>query len=201
MRKPRFLVALLSSLLLAGCIVPSNGRELKTNYPMDLMEIGYYCDQVTAIDNKFSMEIAYGHSYKIKESPTYNDNEIVGPICVYMVNNEKKWISESVEDYKDGYHNVYLLSQVSPENFWTEEYEFFRKTTGYYYFAHEEKITLDLSWMSFEESGDHVFYYSNVLFMIVPFYQNLSTKKYDPINPNSTFVRFTTEDFKTLEIS
>ena len=116
-----------------------------------------------------------------------------------MVNNEKKWISESVEDYKDGYHNVYLLSQVSPENFWTEEYEFFRKTTGYYYFAHEEKITLDLSWMSFEESGDHVFY--NVLFMIVPFYQNLSTKKYDPINPNSTFVRFTTEDFKTLEIS
>ena len=39
---------------------------------------------------KFSMEIAYGHSYKIKESPTYNDNEIVGPICVYMVNNEKK---------------------------------------------------------------------------------------------------------------
>ena len=69
MRKPRFLVVLLSSSMLAGCIVPSNGRELKTNYPMDLMEIGYYCDQVTAIDNKFSMEIAYGHSYKIKESP------------------------------------------------------------------------------------------------------------------------------------
>ena len=64
MRKPRFLVVLLSSSMLAGCIVPSNGRELKTNYPMDLMEIGCYCDQVTAIDNQFSMEIAYGHSYK-----------------------------------------------------------------------------------------------------------------------------------------
>lgn len=52
MRNPRFLIVLLSSLMLAGCIVPSNGRELKTNYPMDLMEI------------------AYGHFYRTKESPT-----------------------------------------------------------------------------------------------------------------------------------
>ena len=69
MRKPRFLVAILSSLMLVGCIVPSNGRELRTNSHKDLLEIGFYCDRVTAVDNKFSMEIAYGHFSKVKENP------------------------------------------------------------------------------------------------------------------------------------
>ncbi len=203
MRKSRILVAILSSLMLAGCIVPSNGRELKANHHNDLMEIGFYYDQVTTLDNKFSMDIVYGHWYKNKKAPTYRGNTIAGPICVYMLNNEEDWINESVEDYKEGYPNALLLSQVSPEDFWMEEYEYSRKKPGLFYFAHQEKITLDLSWMSFKKIDDdnHVTYYSDVLFRIVPFYQNLSTKKYDPRNPNGIFARFTTEDFKTLEIS
>ncbi len=204
MRKPGFLVALLSSLMLARCIVPSYGRELKTNNHKSLLEIGYYCDQVTAADNKFSMEIAYGHFDKTKESPFFLENdEIEGPICLYIVDGEEWRIKGSVEDYKEGYPNALMLSQVSPEDFWTEKYEYFRKRTGYYYFAHEEKMTLDLSWMSFVKSNneERVVYHSTVYFAIASFIQNLSTKKYVPIDWNVTFVHFTTEDFKTLEIS
>ncbi len=120
-----------------------------------------------------------------------------------MVDSEEMRIKGNVEDYKEGFPDAYLLSRVSPEDFWTEEYEYFRKRTGYYYFAHEEKITLDLSWMSFAKlnNEERVVYYSTVYFAIVNFVQNLSTKEYVSINPNVTFVSFTTEDFKTLEIS